>query len=149
MSLFSVQAIVNAGEQVAKLTITQAIKQSGVSRTHFYTHYIKKGLISVSEDNGKKFIDSSELVRVFPNLKTEQQQNIQVQTKTYTHEQPRIEQIEHTELVSMLREQVSELKADKEFLQSQVVNLTNRLPAPTEAVKKPNWFIRFWNAKDD
>lgn len=132
---------------MAKLTITQAIEQSGISRTHFYTHYIKKGLISVSEDNGKKFIDSSELVRVFPNLKSERSPNIQMQTESHTSEQVKIEQ---TELVNMLREQVAELKSDKEFLKSQVVSLTNRLPAPSpsEPAKRQNWFMRFWNAKD-
>lgn len=131
---------------MAKLTITQAIEQSGISRTHFYTHYIKKGLISVSEDSGKKFIDSSELVRVFPNLKSEQSPNVQVQTESHTPEQTKSEQ---SELVSVLREQVAELKADKEFLQTQIVSLTNRLPAPSGPIKRQNWFMRFWNAKDD
>lgn len=146
MAVFTEQTKVHAGVYMARLSITQAIEQSGVSRTHFYTHYIKKGLISVSEHNGKKYIDSSELLRVFPDLATEQPPNNTEQTKLNTPEQKIANNTEQIEQIKLLREQVADLKADKAFLQSQVVSLTNRLPAPA---KKQNWFMRFWTAKDD
>lgn len=139
------QTKLHAGGQLAKLTITQAIEQSGISRTHFYSHYIKKGLISVSEHNGKKHIDSSELVRVFPDLQSEQKQSTPEQTELNAPVQPKAKQTEQSELVRTLQEQVNDLKADKEFLQTQIVSLTNRLPAP----KKQGWFSKFWNATDE
>ena len=127
---------------MAKLSITQAIKQSEVSRTHFYTHYIKKGLISVSEHNGRKYIDSSELVRVFPDITTEQPPNNTVHTQKHSPEQPIPNNTEQIEQIRILKEQVADLKADKAFLQSQVVSLTNRLPSPD--VKKQNPILKWW-----
>ena len=127
---------------MARLTITQAIEQSGISRTHFYTHYIKKGLISVSEHSGKKYIDSSELVRVFPDLKTEQPPDNTEQTQKHSPEQPPPNNLEQTEQIKLLKEQIADLKADKDFLKSQVVSLTNRLPSPAE--KRLNPILKWW-----
>ena len=60
---------------MAQVSISKAIKLSGVSRSSFYGKYIKQGLISISVDrDGKKQVDTSELVRVFGELK-EQQNN--------------------------------------------------------------------------
>lgn len=130
-----------------RLTITQAIEQSGISRTHFYGHYIKKGLVSVTEENGKKFIDSSELVRVFPDLQGVQSPHTKVQTDVHAPGQSESEQSVQHEIVKSLEKQISELQADKAFLQSQVVSLTNRLPAP--AKKRQSWLSKIWYAKDE
>lgn len=128
---------------MAKLTITEAIKLSPIGKTHFYKEYINTGKITVSVgSSGKKHIDHSELLRVFGELKSEPPVNV--------HEQPVVNNTvpssEQRELVQTLKDQISELKADKAFLQSQVVSLTNRLPAPG---KKQNWFMKFWTAKDE
>ena len=136
----------NKGGHMAQLTISEAIRRSGIGRTQFYSRYIKKGLISVSEHNGRKYIDSSELVRVFPDLTTEQPPNNTEQTQKHSGEQPQpnnTEQTEQTEQIKLLKEQIADLKADKAFLQSQVVSLTNRLPSPSE--KKQNPILKWWN----
>ena len=65
---------------MARLSVSDAIKQSGVARSTFYKKYVKQGLISVSEHDGKKYIDSSELIRVFPDLKLETTKNTQSNT---------------------------------------------------------------------
>lgn len=60
---------------MARLSISEAIRRSGVSRATFYNKYInaEKNPISVSKDeNGKKYIDSSELLRVFGKLSDKQ-----------------------------------------------------------------------------
>ena len=58
-------------KNTSRLTITEAIALSGISRSQFYSKYINKGLISKSKDNqGKMCIDKSELLRVFPDIKT-------------------------------------------------------------------------------
>ena len=54
---------------MAKLSISEAIRRSGVSRATFYSKYINTNLISVEKNNrGKKQIDTSELLRVFGEL---------------------------------------------------------------------------------
>ena len=55
---------------MAKVSITEAIKLSGVSRSSFYGKYLKQGKISVTNGvDGKKEVDTSELLRVFGELK--------------------------------------------------------------------------------
>jgi predicted site-specific integrase-resolvase len=56
-----------------KLSISEAARQVPISRKTLYQSYINKGKISTSKsDNGKPTIDTSELLRVFPNLKGKQ-----------------------------------------------------------------------------
>lgn len=57
---------------MAKITILEASKIAGIARSNLYKNYINTGKISVSVGNdGKKHIDTSELLRVFGTLKTE------------------------------------------------------------------------------
>ena len=58
---------------MARVSITKAARLAGVNRGTLYKTYINKGVISVSADeHGKKFIDTSELLRVFGSLQSEQ-----------------------------------------------------------------------------
>ena len=58
-------------KNTSRLSITEAITLSGISRSQFYSKYIKQGRISKSRDEqGRVYIDRSELYRVFPDLKT-------------------------------------------------------------------------------
>ena len=127
---------------MAQLSITEAIKQSPIGKTYFYKKYIATGKITVSVDNsGKKYIDSSELLRVFGELKGSQAMDVHKQTKVDNTVQAEPTDNEQRELVRMLREQISDLKADKEFYQSQITSLTNRLEGPTS---HSNPFVRWW-----
>ncbi len=57
---------------MAKITILEASKIAGIARSNLYKNYINTGKISVSVGNdSKKYIDTSELLRVFGTLKTE------------------------------------------------------------------------------
>lgn len=56
---------------MAKVSISEAIRMAGVSRSHFYNKYINKGLVSVQLKDDKKLIDVSELIRVFGNIQIE------------------------------------------------------------------------------
>ena len=122
---------------MARLTITKAIEQSPIGKTHFYKQYIDTGKITVSVDNaGKKYIDSSELIRVFGELTEDVQ------------EQPKVSDTvpavtEQSELVKALREQIAESKEREQFYQERIVSLTNRLEAPA-VQHKPNPFVRWW-----
>lgn len=126
---------------MARLTITEAINKSPVGKTHFYKQYIKTGKITVSVDNsGKKYIDSAELLRVFGELKSERVVNVQEpSTVNDTAQQETVD----SELVRTLREQISDLKADKHFYQTQIASLTNRLEAPKK-LREPNPVVRWW-----
>jgi dTDP-4-amino-4,6-dideoxygalactose transaminase len=51
------------------VSISEAAKLAGISRTHFYRKYLNTGIISISKDkSGKSSIDISELLRVFGTL---------------------------------------------------------------------------------
>ena len=65
---------------MSKVSISEAIRLSGVSRSQFYTKYINKGAISVTVDSGKKLIDMAELIRVFGNIQLSDSTNEQVRT---------------------------------------------------------------------
>jgi hypothetical protein len=130
---------------MAKLTITEAIKQSGISRTHFYGHYINKGLISVSEENGKKFIDSSELLRVFPNLKALNTVDTEKQTELNAPEHHEIIQAVQAEQIKHLKEQLADAK-DREQEQQERERFYRDQIRLLEAPKsRSNPITRWWN----
>lgn len=58
----------NTGKHMSKLSITDAAKAAGVSRSHLYKRYINTGKISIEVVDDKKVIDLSELIRVFGNV---------------------------------------------------------------------------------
>jgi hypothetical protein len=54
---------------MSKHNIKSACELAGISRSHFYKEYIDTGKISIDRNNPKKpLIDTSELLRVFPEL---------------------------------------------------------------------------------
>jgi hypothetical protein len=53
-----------------EISISEAAKRAGISRQKLYENYINKGRISVSKNvKGKPCIDTSEILRVFGELK--------------------------------------------------------------------------------
>ena len=130
---------------MARLTISEAIKQSGVARSTFYKKYVKQGLISVSEHDGKKYIDSSELVRVFPDLKIETPSNTQSNNMRQSNEtlSNSVRHPENTQLkaeIRLLRDALEKTEQDKQWLKDQNTTLLLRLEAP----KPTNPIIRWW-----
>ena len=124
---------------MARLSVSDAIKQSGVARSTFYNKYINKGLVSVSVSDGKKYIDSSELVRVFPELDNRTTKNSQSDTESNSIVHP-----ENTLLkmeIKLLREALDKTEQDKQWLKDQNTTLLLRLEAPTPPV---NPLIRWW-----
>ena len=139
-----VQTELNAGLHMARLSITEAIKQSGVSRTHFYGKYINKGLISVSEHGGKKYIDSSELVRVFGELKGEDAKTVQTQTESNAALQAEIKLAVQTEQIKHLKEQLSESKQrEQQYIEREQYH-REQIKLLESPVHKPNPFKRWW-----
>ena len=55
-----------------KVSISKAARMAGVSRTTFYKNYLDKGVISKSKDSqNRAYIELSELLRVFPESKSD------------------------------------------------------------------------------
>jgi len=136
---------------MARVSITEAARLAGIGRSSFYQTYINKGAISVSKDSsGRKFIETSELMRVFGELgdnTSGQTPDIQSQTE----ERAEVLDVTATETakdleIKMLREQLEKTEQREQWLQSQVQNLTDTMKL-LEAPKQPQhprlWY-QFW-----
>lgn len=99
---------------MSKLTISEASRLAQISRTTMYKKYIQSGKISVIKEDDKSFIDVSELLRVFPDLKMNEPQ---VDTDI---EQPKTQINNHIEqllqakddMINMLKEQLADYKKE-------------------------------------
>ena len=135
MSAFTNNA--DTGVQMSRLSITQAIKLSGISRTQFYGRYIKEGLISVSEHNGKRYIDSSEVLRVFGELKADSPVDKKEQIESHAGLQLQIELAVQKEQIKHLTEQLTESKErEKQYFEH-----IKLLESPK---RKSNFVSRWW-----
>ena len=135
---------------MAQVTISEAIRQSGIGRTRFYK-LINNGTISTSvTTEGKKCIDTSELVRVFPDLGKKTTENSFANSLPDNCEQLE-RQIENRllrEQLRIIKEQLDKSEQREKWLQEQNANLLLRIEPP-KPVKRENWLTRFWNGKDE
>lgn len=104
-----------------KLSITQAAKAAGISRSHLYKKYINLGIISIETVNDKKVIDASEIIRVFGNI---------IKHSDKTHKKTASTAVEHNEkdkIIAILERDLADLKAQakerEEWLKSQIDEL--------------------------
>ena len=105
---------------MTKISISEAIKLTGISRSHFYKTYINKGIITVDILENKKLIDVSELIRVFgANLKYSPQEQTNTLQQT-TKIQPATDK-----LIEILEQQIRDFKTREEWLQKQIDELRN------------------------
>jgi hypothetical protein len=127
---------------MTRISISEAIKMSGVSRSHFYNKYIKHGLISIIVEDNKKLIDVSELIRVFGSVQLENNQNGHIRTTEYTSNTT-----EKDKIIEILEQQIAEFKnrecetkIREEWLQNQINELrqqqTNLLENKLKTRKK-------------
>ena len=132
---------------MAKVSISEAARLAGVARSNFYTTYIKKGRISVSRDaQGRKFIDTTELIRVFPDINIEHQDS----TANDRVGQDVAVSLGHTEQIirnteleienKMLREQLKDIKDQRDFDRKQINNLSLKV---IEYQSRRFWW-QFW-----
>lgn len=146
---------------MAKVSISEAARLAGVARSNFYTTYIKQGRISVSVDSsGKKYIDTSELLRAFPEIKQDTSTGQQDRTETgqagqnRTVEKTPIETEETSQSAELellktkltaSESQVKELQRDKQWLQDQVSSLTDsiKLLEHQRPEQQRHWW-QFW-----
>lgn len=140
---------------MARVSISKAIKLAGVSRSTFYSSYIKQGRVTVSSDDaGKKYIDTSELIRVFgtlqkespntPNSSTEHPAE-QVRTPTATASNELL--IEVGQLRSEnknIKEQLSESREREDWYKKQIDALTDTMKLLEGPKQHPRLWWQFW-----
>lgn len=133
---------------MAKLTISEAIKRSPVGRSQFYAKYVESGLITISVDgSGKKYVESSELLRCFGEMKgllsDSPVQSCPVDTKSDNTGQHDNEQ---AEVIKLLKEQLAKAESREEKYLAHIAALTLRLEPPKApmTVKKRNIISRWW-----
>ena len=111
---------------MATVNITQAAKLAGISRSYFHRKYVKTGLISISTDtNGKKEIDTSELLRVFGKL-----EDSQVHSEVTCPSTQKITPIvsnktDHLVALDQLRRQLQETKESEQRLRDEFLDREN------------------------
>jgi hypothetical protein len=112
-----------------KVSITQAAKMARISRSYLYRKYINNGLISVETENEKKFIDISELIRVFGDIHVDSEHVVdKVQCDTSSVDNVLCEK---DKLIAHLEQEILELKIDskqrEEWLKLQLEKTTHLL----------------------
>lgn len=106
------------GVNMNKISISEAARMAEISRTHLYKNYINKGKISVIRDDDKVYIDVSELIRVFPNCKlSDNAMGTELSDVDTTKTQV------DSELISILKAQLTEAREREEWLKQQIDEL--------------------------
>lgn len=106
-----------------KITIKQACELAQISRPTIYK-YINKGLLNALKDGKNTFIETSELIRVFPDIKLNDEKkecksddnSLHGLTSEITHKD---------EIILMLKTQLQDKQKEVEFLQQQLTNTIN------------------------
>lgn len=101
---------------MAKVTVTEAAKLAGMARQHLYRAYINTGKISIDRGiNGRPMVDTSELIRVFGELKMSHGNDGSGQSETIERDgkNSMLQRDSATvdEVVALLRTQLEEARA--------------------------------------
>ncbi len=129
--------IYNTVVHMNKVSITQAAKLAGISRSYLYRKYINNGLISVEKEDNQKFIDISELIRVFGDIHIDSEHIVdEIQCDTSS-----VDNVlrEKNKLIAHLEQELLALKIDskqrEEWLKLQLERTTHLLENKQEPGK--------------
>ena len=114
---------------MSKVSISEAIRLSGISRSQFYTKYINKGIISVLVEDDKKLIDTSELIRVFGNVQLKNSTNEQFKTTENTEKTT-----EKDKIIKLLEQQLADFRTREQESAIREVQLRK------ETQEREEWF---------
>jgi hypothetical protein len=129
---------------MARLSISEAARQAGISRQYLHKKYISSGKLSVNKDEqGKPYVDSSELARVFDGRLPGPLKEVAGVAPTATSSSLQ----EMTDgLLSQLqsyREQLAKSEEREKWLQGQVESLTGTVKLLQQSVTSTN--RGFWS----
>ena len=112
-----------------KLTITKACELAEVSRPIIYK-YIKNGTLSAIKDGRNTYIEASELLRVFPDVK------LNVDTSSVNSLHSLTTELTHKDdVIRMLTEQLSDKQKDNEFLKIQLTQINENFTQVTNLLQ--------------
>jgi hypothetical protein len=113
-----------------RITITEASKLAGISRTALYKTYINKGILNVIRDNKDVHIELSELLRVFPNVNLPVNKNtdVDIVNDNLKHENQLLKnQLQSAETrENWLKSQIDELRHQQSFLLENKIKKRNK-----------------------
>lgn len=103
---------------MSKLTIKKACELACISRPTIYK-YINNGKLSIIKDGNNTFIDLSELLRLYPNISLQHDNDnnvndLHVLTSEILHKD---------EIIKMLKQQLEDKQKDNEFLKEQLTQV--------------------------
>lgn len=140
---------------MAKVSVSEAARLAGISRTNFYKNYVKSGKITVDQDHaGKPQVDTAEILRVFGELKKTQDDSNPVREKTQRitpekHSENSAFEVELRAVREMLKVREAQLEEAQErerWMQRQIEELTSTVrliedkSKPEEEKKKRRWW---------
>jgi hypothetical protein len=126
-----------------KVSISQAAKMAGVSRSHFYKNYLKNNAISVEEDRfGKKVIDKSEILRVFGKIYDDTSEHKKESAKEDIQGHVETENILLKQEIQFLKAQLEAAQEREKWFQTQITDITSSLKSlEDKRPKKRFWFF--------
>lgn len=119
---------------MAKVSVSEAARLAGISRTNFYKNYIHTGKITVEQNAQQKpVVDTSEILRVFGQFKGLQNKrnDDSILEQKITHEKELQNNNVHNqsdssrEVIELLKSQLLEAKDRELWLQKQIEELTS------------------------
>ena len=121
------------------LNLTQAAEAVGITRKTLYSH-IDKGLVSVTRQQGKRYVDVSELIRYYGSVSLPEEKVNTVTRSQTKHNDDAIlaMQRELVELRKLIEKQqlLLEDKQEADRLREQVTGLQNERDAAAQELKK-------------
>ncbi|HEN4882609.1 helix-turn-helix domain-containing protein [Klebsiella pneumoniae] len=121
------------------LNLTQAAEAVGITRKTLYSH-IDKGLVSVTRQQGKRYVDVSELIRHYGSVSLPEEKVNGVTRSQTKHDDDTIlaMQRELVELRKLIEKQqlLLEDKQEADRLREQVTGLQNERDAAAQELKK-------------
>lgn len=131
---------------MALVTITEAARLAGTVRSNLYQAYINTGILSVTKDaKGRPKVDTSELLRVFGELKTGQD-NSTPQDARQDGTDKAGQDTGQQAVIELLTQQLDEAKEREQFYQQQIRELTSTMKLlehrPQPETRRHWW--KFW-----
>ncbi|RDY38365.1 DNA-binding protein [Klebsiella pneumoniae] len=121
------------------LNLTQAADAVGITRKTLYSH-IDKGLVSVTRQQGKRYVDVSELIRHYGSVSLPEEKINTVTRSQTKHDDDTIlaMQRELVELRKLIEKQqlLLEDKQEADWLREQVTGLQNERDAAAQELEK-------------
>lgn len=129
---------------MALVSISEAIKLSGVSRGTFYRKYLNEGVVSVTKStDGKKQIDTAELLRVFGKLSMDAGTGLDNTKSVQPGHSGQHGQPDHSAELEQLRKQLQEVKENQRRLKESEQRLKD------EFLDRESWYRQQIEKQDD